>query len=133
MIFKKYSSLIVAFFFLFSNLGLSFNVHFCEDEVASITISTVHSHSEVEKSCCGVVEKDSKCCKNKLLKTADKSDHVLVKNFSFDYHYAILETPIEIANYYVCNNFSKRELTQYSCDAHAPPLYLLYSQFTFYA
>jgi hypothetical protein len=133
MIFRKYISLIVTFFFLSSNLGLSFNVHYCDDEVASITLNTATSHHEIEKSCCGVVEKDSKCCKNKLVKTADKSDHIIVKNFSLDSDYCILNTPFEFTNISVCNNFKKRELTQYSCDANAPPLYLLYSQFTLYA
>ena len=30
------------------------------------------------------------------------------------------------------NNFTQRDTINYSCDAHAPPLYLLYSQYTFY-
>ena len=130
---KKQISLFLAFFILVSNVGLAFNVHYCEDKIASVTLNLGSNPNEVEKNCCGVVEKQSKCCHNKIIKSNDKSDQLLVKSFSFasDLPFVIKEwKPIVFASII---HFQKAGVISYSCDANAPPLYLLYSQYTFYA
>ncbi len=44
MTFKKYTSVLLAFYLLVSTTGLAFNVHHCGDEIASV--STVFSIEE---------------------------------------------------------------------------------------
>lgn len=133
MIFKKHIIFLLTFFLLVSNLGLAFNVHYCGNEIASVTVTTVSAGQNIEKNCCGVVEKDSKCCKNKIIKSETKADQIIVKSLSFSANYTMVYNdwkPLLFASDF---NFKTRENSTYYCRAHAPPLYLLYSQFTFYA
>ena len=133
MFFKRQISILLTFFLLVSNLGLAFNVHYCDDEIASITLSTVQSVQKAEKDCCGIVEKDSKCCKNKIIKAEIKSDQLIVKSLSFDADFLPVTYNWKPAVFASRIHFKKRDNLTYYFDAHAPPLYLLYSQYTFYA
>lgn len=133
MIFKKHISIIIAVFLLVSNLGLSFNVHYCDDELASIAINISSTSHEIEKDCCGKVERASKCCKNKIIKSIEKSDQITVKTTSLNAHYNLVFNDWKPVVFVEKYNFKPREITTYYCDANAPPLYLLYSQYTFYA
>ena len=133
MNFKKHISLFLAFFLLVSNLGLAFNVHYCDDEIASVSINPSSNFVETEKDCCGEVEKESKCCKTKLIKSNEKSEQIVAKSFSFEIDsFCVFSEwkPIVFASKF---NFKKRDFTTYYCDANAPPLYLLYSQYIFYS
>lgn len=133
MQFKKKISLFLAFFLLVSNVGLTFNVHYCENEIASISLFTLSSSQKAEADCCGVVEKKSKCCNDKIIKAEIKSEQIIVKSLSFDVDYLPVIndwTPIVFAS---TKHFKKVGITSYCCDANAPPLYLLYGQYTFYA
>lgn len=131
MVFKKHISLLLTVFLLVSNLGLAFNVHYCDDEIASISINEAPSSRENIDECCGVVEKESQCCNDKVIKAEIKSDQIIVKSLLVDF--------IAVKEYWkpqvftLQNNFKQRDISTYYCDAHAPPLYLLYSQYTFYA
>ena len=130
---RKHISLLLTFFLLVSNLGLAFNVHYCDNEIASVTLSTASTSQRAESSCCGEVEKDSKCCKNKIIKAEIKSDQIIVKSLSFDSDYVSTFSDWKPILFYSNFNFKTRDIFTYYCDAHAPPLYLLYSQYTFYA
>lgn len=133
MIFKKQFSIVLTFILLISNLGLAFNVHYCADKIESITLYAPPSSEVTVDECCGIVEVDSDCCNDKVIKAEIKSDQIIVKTFSFDNHF------IEVAYYWKPQlfNFTKiykqKDIISYYCEAHAPPLYLLYSQYTFYA
>jgi hypothetical protein len=131
MNFRKYINVFLVLFLLASNLGLSYNVHYCDDEVASITLNT-KSH-EIEKDCCGVMEKKSKCCKNKLVKSNEKSAQIQAKTISLDAEYNFVFKEWRLENFSENFNFQPKKSICYYCDAHAPPLYLLYSQYTFYS
>jgi hypothetical protein len=133
MNFRKQISVLLTIFLLISNLGFAFNVHYCDDEIASVSLNTAINSQDVEKDCCGKVERASKCCKNKIIKSNEKSDQITVKISSLGAHYNLVFNewkPVVFAEKY---NFKPREITTYYCDANAPPLYLLYSQYTFYA
>ncbi len=141
---QKCTSLLLALLVLFSNAGLAFNVHYCGGEIAGIS-SVYHvsdsaaatdyqSAAEREiKSCCAPKASDSDgCCDNKIIKSEKKSD-VIVKTFSFQ-----IDAPFVIQqwNPVVFVPVSQTTIDQtadYYCDAHAPPLYQLYSQYLFYA
>ncbi len=132
MIFKKHITVMLAFFLLVSNLGLAFNVHYCDDEIASITINRAPSLPEVVDECCGIVETNSECCNDKLIKADLKSDQIIVKAISFNACFFDVtncwQPQIVASN----DNFNQKGTVTYYCDAHAPPFYLLYSQYTFY-
>jgi hypothetical protein len=132
MIFKKHISILLTFFLLVSNLGLAFNVHYCEDEISSITLRTIPASQEIVDECCGVVEKESQCCNDKVIKAETRSEQVIVKVLSFDADFIAIVNSGTPQAFISNNNFNKRDNVTYYCDANAPPLYLLYSQRTFY-
>lgn len=133
MIFKKHLSILLTALLLVSNLGLAINVHYCADEIASITINVVPDSGKGVDQCCGIVEEEPGCCNDKIIKAEIKSDQIIVKSLSFDpaLHSAIFDWKPEV--FISKNHFKQKNNSTYYCDANAPPLYLLYSQYTFYA
>ena len=133
MILKKQISIFLTFFLLVSNLGLAFNVHYCGDKIESISLSNVSVPQNAVDSCCGVVEKDSNCCKDKIIKSEVKSDQIIVKSVSIASE--LVPVYYNWKPLFISDNFNikTRDNFTYYCDVHAPPLYLLYSQYTFYA
>lgn len=136
---KKCTSLLLAVLVLVSNIGLAFNVHYCGGNIAGISaVYGVESATDAQsvpekKSCCGkpISEKKS-CCDNKVIKVKEKSDR-FCKTFSFQ-----IDAPLLIQNWNPIVFAPVLETTHlqtiaYYCDAHAPPLYELYSQRLFYA
>ena len=69
----------MAFFVLVSNVGLAFNVRYCGSEITSVTLKTPVQDQKLEKDCCGVVEKESHCCKDKEVKFQKKTDDLIQK------------------------------------------------------
>lgn len=138
---KKCTSLFLAFLLLVSNIGLAFNVHFCEGKIASI--SSVYSVEETcdapksnpaEKECCAEKAKDHKqCCKDKVVDLEDNSSDTIIKTFSFqiDAPFLVEDWKPSLFNEVVA--LKRAEKTVYYCDANAPPLFKLYSQYIFYA
>jgi hypothetical protein len=131
MIFKKHVSIFLTLFLLVSNLGLAFNVHYCDDEIASITINAAPTVEQALDECCGIIEKDLECCNDKVIKAEIKSDQIIVNSLLFDFIPVMHDwkPAIFVSN----NNFKQRDNHTYFSDAHAPPFYLLYSQYIFYA
>jgi hypothetical protein len=135
---KKCTSLLLALLVLVSNIGLAVNVHYCGGQIAGI--STAYNVSNIsaddfkaeEKACCIPKPGERGCCDNKVVKVEKKSDG-FVKSFSFQ-----LDAPFVIQNWKPVVFATVAKITQpqtasYYCDAHAPPLYQLYSQYIFYA
>ena len=135
MYFRKHISIVLAFLILLANLGLSFSVHYCKDEIASVSFQYQEDEPCVEdvKSCCAIADSHDSCCSNKLIKVEKKTDDILVKTFQLD-----LEPTVFTANWkpnfvaFESEKFVSNEVTFY-CDSHAPPLYKLYCQLVFYA
>jgi sporulation-control protein spo0M len=136
---SKCTSLFLACLILVSNVGLAFNVHYCGGKIAAVTsVYGVTNAIDVEsvpvkKSCCGATENEDKsCCDNKVIKVKEKSDG-FIKTFSFHIDFSFtLQNWKSIAFEPVSENISI-QTRNYYCDAHAPPLYRLYSQLLFYA
>ncbi len=132
MNFRKYANVLLVFSLLISNLGVSFSVHYCDDEIVSVSVNSETTYHEVEKDCCGVIEVKSKCCKNKIIKSNEKFDQITVKSVSLDSNYFLVFNewkPLVFSNAF---SFQQKESPSYYCDANAPPFFLLYSQYTFY-
>ena len=133
MKFKKYISVLLAIFILVSNVGLAFKVHYCMNTIASISLQSEFQNTSSEKDCCGVSEKKSSCCKDKVFHFQKKSENVYFDSISFSPYFTFT------VNDWTAFVFSEKAVFKtenqkfYSCDAHAPPFYQLYHQFIFYA
>lgn len=135
MNFRKHISIVLASLVLLANLGLSFAVHYCKDEIASVSFQYQEDEPCIEdvKSCCAKENSHASCCSNKLIKVEKKTDDILVKTFQLDLEQAVFNAdwkPNFVA--FESENFVSNEVAFY-CDSHAPPLYKLYCQLVFYA
>lgn len=132
-------SLLLAFFLLVSNSGLALNVHYCGNKIAAI--SSAFSKEEVcelpvvqEKECCAAkTESHKKCCSDKEINFDDDSQKIVIKSISFDLDsvFVISDWKPVIFNEITLPSYSQN--FDYYCDANAPPLYQLYSQYILYA
>jgi hypothetical protein len=141
MKFKKYISIILAFFLLVSNVGFAIDVHYCGGEVASIKPiywKNTESFNSVKDNCCGSkatsnVQKKDSCCKDKVVHFQKKSENITLNSIFFLPNFVFL---VEEWNPIIFSKISKFEgsrITSYYCDANAPPLFKLYHQYIFYA
>ena len=135
MNFRKHISIVLAALILLVNLGLSFAVHYCKDEIASVSFQYQEDEPCVEeaKSCCAKEDSHDSCCSNKLIKVEKKTDDILVKTLQLDLEQAVFITDWK-PNLVVFNSVvtTSNEVAFY-CDSYAPPLYKLYCQLVFYA
>jgi hypothetical protein len=129
MKFKKHISLFLSVLLLVSNVGLAFNAHYCGGELASVSLASL----KTEKGCCEkVVSKKDSCCKDKKIVFQKKTDNGIVKFFSFQFDYAFLIPESHSVAFTSATNFKNSTAITYYCDANAPPLFKLYSQYLLY-
>lgn len=133
MKFKKHISIILTFLILISNVGFAFNVHYCGGKISSVSVGSEASTVQDKKDCCSKSKvKKTSCCKDKKIVFQKKTTEKIVKTFSFQ-----LDTPFLLPVYqsFVFNavpSFKNKSSLSYYCDANAPPLYKLYSQYLLY-
>jgi hypothetical protein len=66
---SKQISLFLATLILLANLGLTLSVHYCHDEIASISLQLQEEPCLAkESSCCAKVLSHNSCCSNKIQK-----------------------------------------------------------------
>lgn len=133
MKFKGLICLLLAFFLLLSNTGLAFNVRYCGNEITSVSLKTPVQNQNLEKDCCGVVEKKSHCCKNKEVNFQKKTDDLIQKIVSVHTDFTFLIEEWNPSVFLFISNFKNGQFTSYYCDANAPPFFKLYHQYIFYA
>ena len=135
MNFRKHISIVLATLILLANLGLSFAVHYCKDEIASVSFQYQEDEPCVEdvKSCCATADSHDSCCSNKLIKVEKKTDDILVKTLQLDLEQTVFNADWK-PNLVVFNSVAttSNEVAFY-CDSQAPPLYKLYCQLVLYA
>jgi hypothetical protein len=131
--FNRHISLLLAFFLLVSNIGFAFNVRYCGNDITSVTLKTSTQDEKLEKDCCGVVEKESHCCKDKEVKFEKKTDDLIQKTVSFHPVFILQSNEWNPCVFSFVSNFKKNAFTSYYCDANAPPFFKLYHQYIFYA
>jgi hypothetical protein len=134
MKFKKHISIFLAVLLLVSNVGLAFNVHYCGGEISSISLNSTLQSVQNEKGCCGkkIISKKDSCCKDKKIVFQKKTDNGVVKSFSFQFDYAFLVPDCQPAVFIATPSFKNNLSLSYYCDANAPPLFKLYSQYLLY-
>ena len=129
----RHISILLAVLILVANIGLAFDVHYCGYKVASVSLKNPFVNENTEVSCCGISEKKSNCCKDKVLKFDKKTDNSIVKIVDFKINNPIIFQdwkPIIFSKQPV---FQNCKITSYTCNANAPPRYKLHSQLIFYA
>lgn len=140
MRFKKATSLFLAILLLVSNLGLAFNVHFCEGRIVAVT--TVFNVEEVcempqpqiEKSCCKEAAlSHKKCCDDKVVDLQDAADQIVVKTFSLSIAAPFIAVVYNPVSFVLTPVIKSDAPADYYCESNAPPLFQLYSQLIFYA
>lgn len=139
MNFKKHISLLIALLILVSNSGMAFTVHFCQGKIASV--SSVFADEEVcdmpvvvEKNCCAKVETTHKeCCSDKKVDLKNKTEKIIIKTISLDFEPAYFSEYKNLVFTVAESPKKADERVAFYCDSHAPPLYQLYCQYTFYA
>jgi hypothetical protein len=129
---NKCTSFLLAILILVSNIGVAFKVHYCGDEVASISLKTAFSNPNSEANCCGEMEKNSKCCHNKIVNFQKKSDFSSIKSFAFTTNYFIQNTIWHPIIFEPKLGYKNIQNTSFYCNNNAPPLYKLHHQFLFY-
>lgn len=134
MQFRKSTSILLAFFILFSNLGLAFNVHYCKDEIASVSFNYEISETcdAPVTSCCVTEDNHNKCCSDTVVKLEKKSENTLVKSFQLDLQNFILVSSWN-PNFELVTTTNTTQILDFYCDSNAPPFYKLYCQLVFYA
>lgn len=130
MLLKKYTAILLTLLMLVSSTGFAFNVHYCGGSVASVSLKP--ESVKTDKDCCSMKSEKSGCCKSKIVHFQKKSENTLAKIFAFQ---AETVAPLDYANPFfpaIVSNFQSDTRTSYYCDANAPPLFKLYSQYIFY-
>lgn len=132
MKFQKITSFFLAFFLFVSNIGLAMNVHYCGDEIASISINSLSNSNDSEEDCCGVVEKTSHCCKDKVVHFEKKTDQATVFTIHIDSATVFVYDSWQPIVFSSFSNNECNSSSEYSFQSNAPPLFKLYSQYIFY-
>ncbi len=128
---QKQLCLFLAFFVLVSNVGFALKVHYCDDQIASISFNA-DSPSNIDEDCCGVAQKVLHCCKDKVVLIQKKSDQAVVKSFAFEWQYVTFSTPWILVPHDVQIPLQNTNVAAYYCESNAPPLFKLYAQYIFY-
>ena len=118
---------------LVSNIGLAFNVHYCGDNIASISLKNNFYQTNNEVNCCEVIEKNPSCCTDKLIKIEKKSENRFENTLSFSANFDFLiqkYNPVVFIKQIV---FKNCKITSYTCNANAPPIFKRNCQLIFYA
>lgn len=130
---KKITAILITTVILFSNLGLAFNVHYCHDKIASVSID--YSVQNDNSNCC-CVKKDAqkKCCSDTTIKAEKKSDDILVKSFQLDLQQFVANAQNWDFNFSKeIVSIKKNDLIENYSESNSPPLYKLYCQLVLYA
>ncbi len=137
---QKCTSLFLAIMLLVSNFGFAFNVHFCDDKIASISSAFIVENNKKDnfpkQDCCCKTddkEKDS-CCKDKVVDLKKDTKDVIIKTFSFQIDAPFLLIKSRELLFAKAEKIrSNTNVTEYYCSPNAPPLFKLYQQYIFYA
>ena len=135
---KRHISIFLALFILLVNSSASLVLHYCHDQIASISLAYQDNKVESsakEDSCCAADDKsdDKSCCSNQEIKVDKKIDYSILKGFQFNVLAVTFVNEIPSLFSEVDVLSSNKKILDYYCDSNAPPFYKLYSQLIYYA
>ena len=136
---KKHIGIFLALFILLVNSSASLVVHYCNDQIAYVSLVYQNNKlidSASEDSCCAsdsIESEEEGCCSNEEISTENKIDYSIIKDFKFDFFavHFLNETPDFFGK--TAFFYSNKKNVDYYCNSNAPPFYKLYSQLIFYA
>lgn len=136
---KKHLSIFLALFILLVNSSASLVLHYCNDQIAYVSLVYQNNKlidSASENSCCAsdsIESEEDGCCSNEEISTDKKIDYSILKDFQFDFFavHFLNETPDFFGK--TAFFYSNKKNVDYYCNSNAPPFYKLYSQLIFYA
>ncbi|MCO6148228.1 hypothetical protein [Flavobacterium sp. NRK1] len=137
----KHISILLTFLILASNMGFALNVHYCHNEVSSVSFAyridkpcNITDKKETKSCCAAAAESHKKCCKNNLVKLQD-DDHnnIIVKSLQLNLSAFCAIEEWRPALFNTGTLVSTDSIPSFYCEAHAPPLFKLYCQYIFYA
>lgn len=130
---KKITAILITAVVLFSNLGLAFNVHYCHDKIASVSIDYSIEDEDTSSCCCVKKDVQKKCCSDTTIKAEKKSDNFVVKHVGCDLLQYIITQQVDFNFQNQLISIKKQNLIENYSEANSPPLYKLYCQFVLYA
>ncbi len=140
----RHISMVLAALVLFANMGLALNVHYCHDNITSLSfsytpaenasISSDKQDAESSRACCKkAVQSGKKCCKDHVLKVKDTPEKAIVKSFQLELGFFYLVQgwrPSVLTRTHVA---IKKDTPSFYCPGNGPPRYKLYCQYVLYA
>lgn len=135
MNFRKHTCIFLGTLILLVNLGLRFSVHYCKDEIASVSFKYDIQEPCVQKitSCCVKLTSHDSCCSNKVIKVEKKTDDILIKTVQFEFQPAVFFNNSKSNFKTFVSGIVTPNWIGYYCNSNAPPLYKRYCQLVFYA
>ncbi len=135
MNFKRHISIFLALFILLVNSSASLVLHYCHDQIASISLVYQENKSTDEDSCCAADDEtdEKSCCSDEEIKVDKKIDYSILKGFQFNFVAVTFENEMPSFFSEVDVLSANKKILDYYCDSNAPPFYKLYSQLIFYA
>ncbi len=139
MNFKKHISIYLALFILLVNSSASLVLHFCNDQIAYVSLVYQENKlvdSTSEASCCTsetIYTDDKGCCSNEEIKVEKKNEYSVLKDISYTFSPLFFENNCTAFLDHKCFLVTPKQTVSYCCDSNAPPFYKLYSQLIFYA
>lgn len=147
MTLRRHISILLAVLILGSNIGLAFNVHYCGDDLAAVSLAynleepsndhhkKDHRHEGEEKACCSIkAGEHESCCKNDLVKLEDNGESkVIVKSLQLELGTLCTLTTWNPAHSFTANQILIKENPSFYCESNAPPLFKLYCRYILYA
>ena len=135
---KRHISIFLALFILLVNSSASLVLHYCHDQIASISLvyqENKGANSTEEDSCCAADDKsdEKSCCSNEEIKVDKKIDYSILKGFQFNVLAVTFENKMSSLFSEDVVLSTNKKVLDYYCDSNAPPFYKLYSQLIFYA
>lgn len=136
---QRYISILLAILILYSNSGWVLAFHYCNDEIASISLKLLPSTSSqsnccpVDDSCCVDSNEHNDCCDNQTFESSSSENQFTTQILKLTFSTFL---PSETQLFHLQNTESlksKKSTPAFYVDLNAPPLYVLYCRLVFYA
>lgn len=119
---------------LISNSGLDLNVHYCGDEVASISLKMPEKPLNVETNCCGIADEGSNCCNDKSFQIQETSDKFQENITNIEFNAIVVVSQNMFVDFFEKPNYKvSKALNFYPFLDNLPPIYKRNCQLIFYA
>lgn len=134
---KRITALFLLLSFVFSNIGLAVNLHYCQGVIEQVefglaaNLACAHEEKDLEANvCCGEVLEEE-CCSNETFQ--QNSENITVQLVQIQLpHFVIIESYVfQLFEEQVETPYNK--IFSYEVASNAPPLYKLYKKYIYYS